>query len=340
MEKQRHSLWFIIAALFFTAIVIPSLLVLTFSPKEEEEVAMKETNKTTPNAPAEEPAVEVAVFRSKSQQIENFPLEQYVAGVVAAEMPAEFEKEALKAQALTARTFIIKHMTNGKTVSKGQAHVTDTVNHQVFKTKDELKKIWGNDFSWKWKKINEAVKETKGEIITHDGAPITASFFSTSNGYTENSEDYWGQPLPYLKSVKSPWDEHSPKYRTQLQLPLSEFERKLGVSINEGQEAGTIMERTSGQRIAKVKIGNKELSGREVREKLQLPSSDFSWIVKDDEVIISTKGYGHGVGMSQYGANGMAKEGKNHQQIIHHYYQKIKIDKVDQYVNEIMTVKK
>ncbi|WP_100401488.1 stage II sporulation protein D [Bacillus sp. FJAT-42315] len=339
MEKQRHSLFLIIAALFFTALVIPSLLVLIFSPKEEE-MAMKEPNKTTPNAPAEEPAVEVAVFRSGSQQIENFPLEQYVAGVVAAEMPAEFEKEALKAQALTARTFIIQHMMNGKTVSNGQAHVTDTVNHQVFQTKSELEKTWGNDFSWKWKKINEAVQETKGEIITYDGTPITASFFSTSNGYTENSEDYWGQPLPYLKSVASPWDEQSPKYRAQLRLPLSEFERKLGVSIDGGQEAGMITKRTPGQRIAKVKIGNKEFSGREVREKLQLPSSDFSWVVKGDEVIVSTKGYGHGVGMSQYGANGMAKEGKDHQQIIHHYYQQIKIDKADRYVDEMMTAKK
>ncbi|WP_203363509.1 stage II sporulation protein D [Bacillus sp. REN10] len=340
MEKRRHSIWFVMVALFFTAIVIPSLLVLSFSSKDEEKGAMKETNKTTPNAPAEEPAVEVAVFRSGTSQTENFPLEQYVAGVVASEMPAEFEKEALKAQALTARTFIIQHMRKGKTVNNGQAHVTDTVNHQVFKTKEELEQLWGNDFSWKWKKINEAVKDTEGQIITYNGAPITASFFSTSNGYTENSEDYWDQPLPYLKSVESPWDQQSPKYRSQTRLSLREFERKLGVFVKGGEEVGTIIERTPGKRIAKVKIGDKELSGREVREKLQLPSTDFSWIVQGNEVLISTKGYGHGVGMSQYGANGMAKEGKTYQQIIQHYYQQIKIDQASQYMNDITTAKK
>lgn len=333
--KKRHSISFLLAILISVAIILPSLLVILFSSEEETTGKLK---KKEPDSTLQEPAVEVAVFRSGTNKTEKFPLEDYVAGVVAAEMPAEFEKEALKAQALTARTFIVKQMMSGSTV-KG-ANVTDTVNHQVFKTKEELKKIWGSDFSWKSKKIDEAVQETAGQIITYDGTPITASFFSTSNGYTENSEDYWNEPLPYLKSVTSPWDKGSPKYSSKKIMPVAEFERKLGVTMKGESEAGMITARTEGKRIASVKIGGKEFSGREVREKLGLASSDFNWVLKSDNVVITTKGYGHGVGMSQYGANGMAKEGKNHKQIIAHYYQKTAIEEAEKYVEKKATAKK
>ncbi|HEY9576171.1 MAG TPA: stage II sporulation protein D [Pseudobacillus sp.] len=333
--KKRHSISFLFAGLIAVAIIIPSLLVILFS---SEEGAVK-PKKKVPGSTLQEPAVEVAVFRSSAKKTEMFPLEEYVAGVVAAEMPAEFEKEALKAQALTARTFVVKQMISGSKVN-GQAHVTDTVTHQVFKTKEELKKIWGSDFTWKSQKIDEAVRETAGQIITYDGTPITASFFSTSNGYTENSEDYWNEPLPYLKSVTSPWDEASPKYSSKKIMPLAEFERKLGISVKGKTEAGTITARTAGKRIASVKVGGKEFSGREIREKLELASSDFSWVLKSGNVIITTKGYGHGVGMSQYGANGMAKEGKTHEQIIAHYYQQTKIDEAKNFVKEKVTAKK
>ncbi|MFK2825600.1 stage II sporulation protein D [Bacillus sp. B190/17] len=336
--KKRHTISVLLAALTVIAVVLPSLLVLLFSSEEEEKASTPK--KREHESSLQEPAVEVAVFRSSLKQVDTLPLEQYVAGVVAAEMPAEFEKEALKAQALTARTYIVKQMMNGKTVNGGRAHVTDTVNHQVFKTKEELKQLWGSDFNWKSKKIDEAVRETAGQIITYDGTPITASFFSTSNGYTENSEDYWNEPLPYLKSVTSPWDEASPKYSAKKVMPLTEFERKLGVSVKNGTEAGTITSRTPGKRIASVKIGGKEFSGREVREKLGLASSDFSWVLKSGNVIITTKGYGHGVGMSQYGANGMAKEGKNHKQIISHYYQQTKIEEAENFIEEKVTAKK
>ncbi|RJS62554.1 stage II sporulation protein D [Bacillus sp. PK3_68] len=335
--KKRHSISFLLAGLIAVAVIVPSLLVILFSSEEEE--AAETTKKKTPEAALQEPAVEVAVFRSNTKQTETFPLEEYVAGVVAAEMPASFEKEALKAQALTARTFVIKQIMSGSQVN-GQANVTDTVAHQVFKTKEELKKVWGNDFTWKSEKIDEAVQETAGQIITHNGTPITASFFSTSNGYTENSEDYWNEPLPYLKSVASPWDKASPEYSSKKVMPLAEFERKLGVSVKETAEAGTITARTPGKRIASVKIGGKEFSGREVREKLGLASSDFSWVMKSGNMIITTKGYGHGVGMSQYGANGMAKEGKNYKQIIAHYYQQTKIESAESFVKEKVTAKK
>ncbi|KKB36539.1 stage II sporulation protein D [Bacillus thermotolerans] len=337
--KKRHTISLLFVALMTTIVIIlPSLLVILFSSEEQAEDSP--TKQTGESSLEEESAVEVAVYRSASKQTETYPLEEYVAGVIAAEMPAEFEKEALKAQALTARTFIVKQMMNGKTVNGKEAHVTDTVNHQVFKTKAELQDIWGEDFDWKYEKVREAVQETAGQVITYNGEPITASFFSTSNGYTENAEEYWSESLPYLKSVESPWDQESPKYTSRKTMSLSEFESKLGVSVKGKNEAGTIKGRTSGNRIAAIEIGGKELTGREVREKLDLPSSDFSWVLKGDDVVITTKGYGHGVGMSQYGANGMAQEGKDHKDIITHYYQQTEIEEVDQVIGKQITAKK
>ena len=131
-------------------------------------------------------------------------------GVVASEMNASFEIEALKAQALAARTFVVQRMLSGG--KKNNADVTDTVKDQVYKSKDELKKQWGNNYENNLKKIEEAVSKTAGQVLTYDGKPISASFFSTSNGRTENAADYWGNDYPYLKSVDSPWDQASKVY--------------------------------------------------------------------------------------------------------------------------------
>ncbi|MBM7648371.1 stage II sporulation protein D [Bacillus ectoiniformans] len=337
--KKFNPLWIGLSFLTLIAVIIPALLVIPFGSSHEETLLEENIQPKQNEGSLDESPVDVAVFRSQKKQVETFPLEQYVAGVVSAEMPAEFEKEALKAQALTARTYIVKHMMSGSMVNDGKANVTDTVTHQVFKSKEELQDIWGKDYEWKSKKIEEAVKETAGKILTYNQQPITASFFSTSNGYTENSEDYWSESLPYLKSVNSKWDEASPKYEAKKTMSVKEFENRLGISLKSSKEVGSILERTSGNRIAKLKIGGKEFSGREIREKLELPSSDFSWVRKQEEMIITTKGYGHGVGMSQYGANFMAKEGKDHQEIVKHYYQEVAIDQADRYLN-VATAKK
>ncbi|MBS4195838.1 stage II sporulation protein D [Lederbergia citri] len=318
----------ILLALSFT---IPAILVhptkdkMEGELKELKEIKQKKTSK-------EEPSMEVAVFRSSTKKIEKLPLEEYVIGVVASEMPADFEMEALKAQALAARTYIVNQLMNSTdddTIPEG-ANIVDTVNHQVYKNKEELKKQWGKDYEWKFKKVSEAVKATAGKILTYNQKPITASFFSTSNGYTENAEDYWKNQIPYLKSVESPWDTKSPKFNSQKVLTISEFEKKLGVKIGTGNDIGTITGRTSGKKVAKVNINGKDFTGREIREKLDLRSTDFTWARKGDSIVISTKGFGHGVGMSQYGANGMALEGKKYDEIVTHYYQGIAISNVDQ----------
>lgn len=339
--------FFVLASILFTiTLLIPALLVLPFSEDRVNGKLGENLQSSSPEAvPVDssqlESSVEVAVYRMSKNQIDEIPLERYVVGVVASEMPADFELEALKAQALTARTYIVRQMTSSNQLGVPEgANVTDTVTHQVYKSEADLKKIWEpEDYEWKLRKVQEAVIATKGQILTYDGTPIDSTFFSTSNGFTENSEDYWSNSYPYLRSVESPWDvKESPKFNNQVIMTVSEFERKLGVKLS-GSKIGEIIERTEGNRVAKVNINGKTLSGKDIREKLELKSSDFSWVMKGNQIVINTKGNGHGVGMSQYGANGMAKEGKTYDQIVKHYYQGVKISPADKHLTTI-TAKK
>lgn len=334
----------LVVLLFVITLMIPSLLVLPFTADKvngklgeqlKKEESPVETMETTSG-----PAVEVAVFRMKNKQIEKLPLEKYVVGVVASEMPRDFEKEALKAQALAARTYIVNQMLKEKKAElPGGAIVTDTVDHQVYKNEEELKRLFKADYDWAIKKITEAVNETSGQIITYNSSPIDASFFSTSNGYTENSEAIWLKAVPYLKSVESPWDLKSPKFGGQKVFTVSEFEKRLGVKLSDGEIIGNVTERTAGKRVGKVEINGTVVKGKDIREKLGLKSTDFTWERKGDKIVINTKGNGHGVGMSQYGANGMAAEGKTYKDIINHYYNGVEIASSENFLTKV-TAKK
>lgn len=334
----------LISLLVVITLFIPSLLVLPFTEGKVSgklgEQLKQENSQVDTVVTSSGPAVEVAVFRMEKKQTEKLPLEKYVVGVVASEMPRDFEKEALKAQALTARTYIVNQMLKGnKPELPGGALVTDTENHQVYKSDEELKKIFGADYKWAINKITEAVNETRGQIITYKGSPIVASFFSTSNGYTENSEAIWLNALPYLKSVESPWDLQSPKLDGQKIFTVSEFEQKLGVKLPNNSTIGNIIERTAGKRVGKVDINGEILNGKDIREKLGLKSTDFTWERKGEKIIVNTKGYGHGVGMSQYGANGMASEGKTYMDIINHYYKGVEISDSENILTKIIAKK-
>lgn len=282
----------------------------------------------------------VYVYLSKENRVIQLPLETYLVGVVAAEMPADFHMEALKAQSLAARTYIIRRLKEGKRLDPNEwgqaakdADVSDTVQHQVYLTDQALQKRWGKEYSWKMKRVRQAVKATEGMIITYNRQPIYAAFFSTSNGWTEDSEDYFQNAYPYLRSVSSEWDRESPKYLHRIKLPISkvvrDLERSTGKPITVEAAARPswirVLEKTEGRRIAKVIIGDQIFTGRQVREALQLPSSDFTWKITSDSVLFETRGYGHGVGMSQWGANLMAKRGKKMKEIIEHYYRNVEI---------------
>ncbi|WP_184665028.1 stage II sporulation protein D [Texcoconibacillus texcoconensis] len=323
-------------ALAGVILFIPSILVTVFSDDEEMFVTPEATVQSSEavNGKVEkleleeytEDGMTVSVYRSQTEGIDEVPLESYIVGVVASEMPASFEMEALKAQALTARTYIYEQLLNSGDIHlPNGADVTDTVTHQVYKSKEELKEEWEDDYNWKIARIKQAVFETGGEVITYEGEPITASFFSTSNGYTENAHEYWENEIPYLQTVESPWDTESPRFENEQTIHRTEIEEALGVRLPEGNTIGEIRSQTSGERVDEVVISGQTFSGRDVREALELDSSDFTWVRDGDEITITTKGWGHGVGMSQYGADGMAKEGHSYQDIIHYYYEGVDI---------------
>ncbi|WP_083443662.1 stage II sporulation protein D [Ornithinibacillus contaminans] len=311
----------------FIILVIPTIIVVPSISKSAVQSETIEQQAEYEDALASDSAVEVAVMRTQTEQIENVPLETYVSRVVASEMPVEFETEALKAQALAARTYIVNQMLYPE--KEESSDVTDTIQDQVYKDEVELRERWGNKYDQNMGKITEAVLATKGQILTYNDEPITVQFFSTSNGYTENSEDYWTNEIPYLRSVPSPWDEVSPYYIDQETFTLEEVEAALGIDLPSGKQLTIEATRTESHRVEELNLAGNTLTGREVREKLELRSNDFTIEQKNNHLIFTTKGNGHGVGMSQYGANGMAQEGKNYEEIVKYYYQGIDISNLD-----------
>ena len=264
----------------------------------------------------------IRVLRSNGN-IDIVPFEQYILGVVSGEMPITFEMEALKAQAVAARTYAMKKMANNYNKNYD---VVDTVYNQVYLDDEYLKKAWGNNYINNINKIKKAIIETSGEYLSYNGEVIEAFYFSTSTGKTENGEEIFSGNAPYLKSVSSMWDsEVSPVYQTYFSFSKNDFIKKLKLSGSDIKI--TILSTTSTGRIKKIKINNKTYTGSEVQSLLGLRSNYFS-INVGDKVNITCKGYGHGVGMSQYGAHGMAKSGYNYDQILKHYYSGVEIQKI------------
>ncbi|MBU7594373.1 stage II sporulation protein D [Metabacillus halosaccharovorans] len=333
--KPVKPILFAFGGLFIIILLIPTLLVTPFMEQSKGKLGEELTVAKSEAPVLAESPLDVPVYRSQTKQIESIPLEEYVIGVVASEMPAEFETEALKAQALAARTYITKQLMNGPISTPDGAAVTDTQMHQVYKNPEELKAIWGDEYESKLQKITAAVAATQGKILTYQDQPIDASFFSTSNGYTENSEAYWTEAIPYLKSVKSSWDKNSPKFYDKKVITIKDFESTLGVKLDTSSgTVGKITELTPGKRVAKVEIDGKQFTGRKIREELGLKSSDFTWEIKGDSVVIETKGFGHGVGMSQYGANFMAEDGKTYKEIVAHYYNGTKVSEAEPFLSK------
>ena len=266
----------------------------------------------------------VRVYREETGIIERVPLEEYVTGVLAGEMPISFEIEALKAQAVAARSYVMVQIERN---INNDYDVVDTVMNQVYLDRPHLMSVWKESYIDNINKLKLAVISTKGEYISYDDRVAEALFFSTSSGLTENSEDVFSNKVSYLRSVDSHWDEDSPAFSNTATYSLKEFYTMLNLDYNENLEI-TNIDRTSTGRIKSLIINDKTFSGSSVASKLSLRSSNFDIILEDTKVIIKTKGYGHGVGMSQYGANGMAIEGYNYKDILKHYYTNVEIKKI------------
>lgn len=261
----------------------------------------------------------VSVRRSDGRVV-SLELEDYVTGVVGAEMPALFNSEALKAQAVIARTYALKANSMGRTLS-------DNESTQSYKDNGELAGIWGSNYSSYYSKIKDAVNSTKGIYLTYNGNYIEAVYHSTSNGRTEDSSNVWGNSYPYLVSVDSVYDNSNPSFSISKSFSYSDISSKLGINVSSNTEFN-ILGYTSGGRVSSISVDGTEFSGVSFRSMLGLRSADFDIVKNDEGVVITTRGYGHGVGMSQYGANGMGKAGYSYSDILLHYYPGVSIEQL------------
>lgn len=267
----------------------------------------------------------IKVKKSKTNEIESVPIEEYVIGVVAGEVPASFDLEALKAQAVASRTYALEH----KQRSKINYDVMDNTQNQVYINYEDMKNKWKNNYDENLNKITNAVNSTKGEVLLYDNNLIDAMFFSTSNGYTENSENVFSSKKPYLVSVPSPWDkQESPVFKTTSLISKKEFLFNLGLPDSNEINISDV-KTTNTKRVISLNINGKKFKGSEIKSIFKLRSTSFSIEIKEDKVNFIVNGFGHGVGMSQYGANGMAKEGYDYKAILKHYYKNCEIKKIN-----------
>lgn len=254
----------------------------------------------------------------------SVPLEDYIVGVLAGEMPIEFDIEALKAQAVAARSYVLKRMDYNK---DKEYDVVDTVMNQVYLDSDYLKSVWKDDYIAKINKLKTAVLETNYQYLDYNGQIADAMFFSTSVGATENSEEVFSNKIPYLQSVSSTWDSISPVYELHYTFDLKDFYNKLGLEYSDNLNI-EIVDSTSTGRVKTIYINEKKFDGSKVVGALNIKSNCFTIKKEDNKIYITTKGYGHGVGMSQYGAQGMALNGYKYDEILKYYYQGVTIKKI------------
>ncbi len=352
-----------ISMVLLITIILPTVIVKTFNfvpretnaegnymefnigekVKKAKKKDKKEKIKKDKNPPLEIVKSDLAVpkinmYNNTTGEVSELDVEEYVKGVVAAEMPAEFHIEALKAQAVAARTYAISRTIKYKNGHPDHvpAPICNGVHCQAYLSFPQLNEIHGEEWIGKyWPKIVEAVDDTKNLALFYGGQIIEPLYHSTSGGQTEDvMEVFSSVEIPYLKSVSSPYESEAPKYSTTTTMTIDEFIKKIKdkypeVNINKDNihEKIKLINRTVTGRVKKIAIDKMILDGKDLRNLFQLNSTNFTiYLDKDLNIIeIKTLGFGHGVGMSQWGANGMAKKGSTFQEILEHYYTGINI---------------
>jgi len=285
----------------------------------------------------------IKVYMTETGAVQTMPLELYVARVVAGEMPVGFAASALEAQAICARTNAVRAIYNRlpstlPEAAAAGAQITDDYHYdQAYSSQTALQREWAGNYAQNWQKIAQAVATTKSQILTYQGQPIDAFFFSTSDGYTQSATDYWGKSIPYLQAVASPWDASAPHYKSTQVISVNTLWDKLHINAvpTMSGNAGIgvrILDESTSHHVTKVQAGDNVMSGKDFRLALGLASTDFTMQREGDNVVFQLVGYGHGVGMSQYGAEGLAKSGKTADQIVTYYYHDVNIASVASFV--------
>lgn len=275
----------------------------------------------------------IKLYHTKENTIEEMDLDTYLLGVVASEMPATFEEEALKAQAVVARTYTIYQISNSRDQKHAEADICDNSQCcQAWISKENRYARWEKEKQEEyWKKIEKAVYETQGKMIYYDNKVINALFHSNSGGMTELSSNVWGGELPYFQVIETKGEDMYSEFSSRVEVTKEEFISKLKEKYSKfsfdfsKKEQIQVIELTDSGRIKKIKLGNAEFSGIDIRKLFGLKSSKFSIEIKDNKVIFNCQGYGHGVGLSQCGSDVLAKNGNNYEDIIKYYYKDVEI---------------
>ena len=323
-------------AFIFICFILPAILTKSDKIQANKDINEKQENKDKIEDSSEKYDYKkygtIKLLHAKTGEIEEVALDSYLCNVVSAEMPADFDEEALKAQAVVARTYTIYKIENKK--HENADICDDSTCCQAWVSKEIRFSRWEEEKrESNWAKIKKCVNETKGKIITYQNKPINAFFHSNSGGTTELPVNVWGggENLPYLKVVETAGEEGYTQYSSEVVLSKEELINKLKVkyediNVNfENEDDIKILEHTDSGRVRTIKFGNHELSGVETRTLLGLKSTNFEIQKQDGNIKFTVKGYGHGVGMSQTGADTMAKQGKNYEEIIKHFYSGVEI---------------
>lgn len=331
--------WLYLSISIFVCFILPAILtkreVKTFSQtnniQEEQNQNKDENTSDNSNEYNYQKYGTIKLLHKSTGEVEEVPIDTYLCNVVSAEIPADYELEALKAQAVVARTYTIYKAQNPK--HENADICDDSTCCQAWVSKEKRFERWEEQKrESNWQKIERAVNETAGKIVTYDGKPINAFFHANSGGTTELPVNVWGGAgLPYLQVVETAGEEGYTQYSSEVVLNKEELIEKLKTKYSDIQidfnnnDDIKILDYTDGNRVKTVKFGNHELSGVETRTILGLKSTNFEITKENDNIKFSVKGYGHGVGMSQTGADTMAKQGSNYENIIKHFYKDVEI---------------
>ena len=311
---------------------IPYILVtaLKGAPQSGQQQSAPETEQ----AAAAEPIETISVYIADTGEVRDMPFGEYIKGVVAAEMPASFHDEALKAQAVAARSYTLTRMQGYKRDGTTPEHngamtCTDPAHCKAWLSEDALRAQWGADYDTYWKKISDCVDATTGVVMTYEGNLVNAVFHSTSSGATESAVDVWGGNVPYLVSVQSEGEELSPKYEDSVTMTIEEFKNKVLAAYPEAVwDDGELVRdiaRSDAGGITTLVTGGVTMKGTEFRTMFGLRSTNVDFSYEGDTVTMHTKGNGHGVGMSQYGANYLAGTGMGYADILKKYYTGVEV---------------
>ena len=318
------QVWKDVGLAILLGLVLPGILVhLAAKYGTVQQIQQPESEMATETLQQVQKGREISVLNRDGEVI-HMELEAYLVGVLLAEMPASFEKEALKAQAVVARTYVGRAEDNGK-----HAHAAvcmDSACCQGYRSEDDYILQGGTDAAVG--KIREAVAETAGYVLTYEGKLIEATYFSCSGGRTEDALAVWGTDVPYLRTVSSPGEEDAAHYEDEQILSVSEVCEKLGLESAGEQRIFGKATYTAGGGVDTISACGKTFSGTEIRKLLGLRSTAFTVTEEEENVIFHTRGFGHRVGMSQYGADAMALEGSTFEQILAHYYPGTQLEKM------------